>query len=383
MQNDGAGVPGRTSFPIEISREIRGGGDRIPDGAAAWLPGIAAGTDAEAATATVPLDRLHPPEVPLRRSTAEEKLWQLAESLESAGMLQPVVVRPHPRIPEHYEVVSGTRRLRAARQVGLTRIPVVCRNFDAGSSLEAALIENIQREDLNPLDTAEGYRRLMAEFGHSQESLARRLGVSRSHVANTLRMLNLPPEVQAMVREDKLSAGHARALLAAPRPKRLAERIITRNLSVRETERLVKGLQPAIPRHAGIDSPTAGLADAPVIHSPAVATADTAEHAATDRTDDDFAARLTRLLGCDVSVTRANGSFDLRIRFPHAPALAAFVRRVAAAFESAPDRAAAPRAAVAPPPREDGAAAETAAQAAPLNAASLGQLARDHGFPYP
>ncbi len=175
-----------------------------------------------------------------RTTFDEASLTELAESIKSAGLVQPVIVR---RSGKRYELIAGERRWRAARQVGLDTIPAVIRDVDDAGSLEMALIENISREDLNPIDTARAYSSLQEDFGITQEQLAGKLGRSRSTVANTLRLLELPDEVQELIESGKLSEGHGRALLAVsdrPRLKQLALNISSRGLSVRQAEQIVK-----------------------------------------------------------------------------------------------------------------------------------------------
>lgn len=170
----------------------------------------------------------------------EAALEELAASLKAVGIVQPVVVR---RQGDHYQIIAGERRWRAARLAGLKTLPAIIRQADDAQSLELALIENISREDLNPIDTARAYACLQEDFGATQEELAGRLGRSRSAIANTLRLLELPDEIQSMLGEGKLSEGHGRALLALSdrsRQRQLAARITARGLSVRQTEELVK-----------------------------------------------------------------------------------------------------------------------------------------------
>ena len=165
-------------------------------------------------------------------------LDELAESIRARGVLQPILARPHPTKPGHYQIVAGERRWRAAQQAGLHEIPVLIRSLSEAEAMAAALVENLQRQDLNALEEADGYRRLINEFGLTQETLGQAVGKSRSHVANTLRLLNLPAAVQALVHNGALSAGHARALLAHHDPAKAALAVIARGLSVRQTEAL-------------------------------------------------------------------------------------------------------------------------------------------------
>ncbi|MDW7650887.1 MAG: ParB/RepB/Spo0J family partition protein [Bacillota bacterium] len=172
-----------------------------------------------------------------RKHFNEEKLAELAQSVERHGILQPLIVRP---AGDGFELVAGERRLRAAKMVGLERVPVVVRPLTDREMSEIALIENLQREDLNPLEEADAYRRLMDEFGYTQEQLAERVGKSRSAVANTLRLTSLHPDVRLEVAAGRLSEGHARAILALPLEKQpaAAAKAVELGLSVRETERL-------------------------------------------------------------------------------------------------------------------------------------------------
>ncbi|WP_425097782.1 ParB/RepB/Spo0J family partition protein [Tropicibacter sp. S64] len=188
----------------------------------------------------VPIERVVPnPDQP-RRTFTEAQLHELAESIRTKGIIQPLIVRQNPRDPEQFEIVAGERRWRAAQIVQLHEIPVLVRDFDDTEVLEVAIIENIQRADLNAIEEAAGYRQLMFKFGHTQEKLAEALGKSRSHIANLMRLLNLPDTVQDMVVKGDLSAGHARTLVTAPNPESLARTIVEKGLSVRAAEKLVK-----------------------------------------------------------------------------------------------------------------------------------------------
>ena len=185
----------------------------------------------------VPVENLHPnPDQP-RRDFAEDALLELAESLRQKGVIQPLIVRPHGE-PGHYQIVAGERRWRAAQLAQIHDLPVLIRELDDTEVLEVAIIENIQRADLNALEEALGYRQLMERFGHTQEKLAEALSKSRSHIANLLRLLQLPDEVQTLLRGGQLTAGHARALVTSPNAAELARQIVTKGLSVREAERL-------------------------------------------------------------------------------------------------------------------------------------------------
>ena len=195
---------------------------------------------------TVPIERVAPnPDQP-RRSFETEKLDDLANSIREKGIIQPLIVRPHPEKDGSFEIVAGERRWRAAQQANLHEVPVIIKEFSDTEVLEVAIIENIQRADLNPVEEAAGYRQLIDKFGHTQEKLAQALGKSRSHIANQMRLLGLPEEVRKMLSEGKLSSGHARALITSEDPVRLAREIVKKGLSVRAAEKLAKkGSEPA------------------------------------------------------------------------------------------------------------------------------------------
>ena len=200
---------------------------------------------------TVPIEAIRPSPFQPRRRFAEAELDGLVQSIREKGIVQPLLVRPVDDLVDNivadsgapgaeFELVAGERRWRAAQRAGLHEVPVVIRPFGDSEVLEIALVENLQREDLTPLEEAEAYSRLMQEFGHSQADVAETIGKSRSHVANTLRLLGLPPAVKRQLDEGALSAGHARALLAAPDPAALAGEVVRRGLNVRATELLVR-----------------------------------------------------------------------------------------------------------------------------------------------
>lgn len=190
---------------------------------------------------TVPITLVAPhPEQPRRRFD-DAALDELAASIEERGIIQPLVVRRH---GHEYQIVAGERRWRAAQRAGLHEVPVVVRDYTDAETFQIAIIENIQRQDLNAIEEAEAYRRLMAEFGHTQDALARTVHKSRSHVANLLRLLELPSKVQTMVLDDSLSMGHARALIGADDPVALADHVVARGLTVRQTEKLASSEKP-------------------------------------------------------------------------------------------------------------------------------------------
>jgi len=187
----------------------------------------------------VAVENLAPNPYQPRRDFAPEALEDLAASIRQKGVLQPLIVRPT-GVEGKYEIVAGERRWRAAQIAQLHDLPVLVREFDDTEVLEVAIIENIQRADLNAIEEAAGFRQLMDRFGHTQEKIAEALSKSRSHIANLLRLLQLPMDVQTYIREGKLSSGHARALITTPNPSELARHVIERNLTVRETEALAR-----------------------------------------------------------------------------------------------------------------------------------------------
>lgn len=188
----------------------------------------------------IAIDRIEPnPDQP-RRTFTEEALKELAASIREKGVIQPLILRRSPKNPDAFEIVAGERRWRAAQRARLHEVPAIVRELDDTEVLEIAIIENIQRADLNAVEEAAGYRQLMDRFGHTQEKLAEALGKSRSHIANLLRLLTLPDVVLEMLREGHLSAGHARALVTAEDPVGLARIAVKKGLSVRQVEAMAK-----------------------------------------------------------------------------------------------------------------------------------------------
>jgi ParB family chromosome partitioning protein len=173
--------------------------------------------------------------------TTFENIDVLVESVRQFGLLQPILVRPIADQPDTYEIIAGERRWRAAQKAQLHEVPVVIRTLDDLDTLQLALVENLQRTDLTAIDEAQGYRRLISDFKQTQEDVARTMGKSRPHIANTLRLLDLPETVRDMIRRDELSAGHGRALLAFPDPEAMAKRAVAEKLNVRDLEHLASG----------------------------------------------------------------------------------------------------------------------------------------------
>lgn len=192
----------------------------------------------------LPIGLLSPGPFQPRRIFAEDDIASLAESIRARGILQPILVREAPDQPGQYQIIAGERRWRAAQRARLHDVPVLVRDLGDEEALEVALVENIQRTDLNTLEEAEGYRRLMDEFSHTQESLSRVIGKSRAHIANTLRLLTLPDAVKKLLEGGDLSAGHARTLVGLENAVALAEQIVKRGLNVRQTEKLVRRKGP-------------------------------------------------------------------------------------------------------------------------------------------
>jgi ParB family chromosome partitioning protein len=210
-----------------------------------------------AAGMLVAVDRIRPNPAQPRRRFDEAEMAELARSIRTKGILQPIIVRPDPGHPGSFQIVAGERRWRAAQLAQLHEMPALVRDLSDSEVLELGIVENIQRADLNPVEEATGYRQLMDRFGHTQEKLAEAMGKSRSHIANLLRLLTLPEEVLTWLREGRLTAGHARALVTAPDPAGLAAELIRRGLSVRDAERMARAAQ-APARPAGKDKAAEG-----------------------------------------------------------------------------------------------------------------------------
>ncbi|MEO1505507.1 MAG: ParB/RepB/Spo0J family partition protein [Pseudomonadota bacterium] len=203
----------------------------------------------------VPIDAIEPNADQPRKHFDETELSELADSIRQKGVLQPILVRPLSGAVGRFEIVAGERRWRAAQRANLHEVPVVKRELDDIEALEIAIIENVQRSDLNPIEEALGYRQLMDKYNYTQDALAQGVGKSRSHIANILRLNNLPPKVQQMVQQGELSAGHARAMLTANDPTSLAMTAVSKNWSVRDVEKAVKAgtTQKAAPSKKAVE----------------------------------------------------------------------------------------------------------------------------------
>ena len=232
----------------------------------------------------VPIDLVRAGKFNPRKDFREEELAELAESIRQKGLVQPIVVRPDPA-GGGYEIVAGERRWRAAQRAHLHQVPVIIRELSDQDALELAIIENVQRADLNAIEEAGGYRELMERFGYTQDQLAESIGKSRSHLANMLRLLKLPQGVQEFVRHGRLTAGHARALVGRDDAEVLANRIVTEGLNVREVEALVQ-----------VDA-GAGAANANSTRQPREKDPDTRA----------FEKELTDVLGLKVEIKRGSG----------------------------------------------------------------------------
>lgn len=216
------------------------------------------GRDPDQSPRSLPITALEPGPFQPRGAISEPELADLTASIRAHGVLQPILVRPKPGKAGTYQIIGGERRWRAAQLAQLHDVPVVVHELDDRTAMAAALVENLQRQDLNALEEAEGYQRLIREFGLTQDSLGQSVGKSRSHVANTLRLLGLPVPVRDMLRDGRLTAGHARALLTAPDPARLAAMVVAKGLNVRQAEALAA--QP--PRDVAIERPNDPDSDA-------------------------------------------------------------------------------------------------------------------------
>jgi ParB family chromosome partitioning protein len=237
---------------------------------------------------TLYLDQIVPNPGQPRTHFDDSELAQLAESIRENGVLQPILVRPAPDGSDNYQIIAGERRWRAAQRASCHEVPVIIRQLDDNKALEIALVENLQRHDLNPIEEARAYRRLMTEFGDTQEAIAQRIGKSRSHLANTLRLLGLPDRVQGWVEAGELQAGHGRAILSAEDPLTLAVKVRQEGLSVRQTELLAKG---------------------------AVKKTEVGQSGTLDLDTQNFERVLTTLFGLKVLIKGSGQSGEVRIRY--------------------------------------------------------------------
>jgi ParB family chromosome partitioning protein len=245
---------------------------------------------------------LSPGRFQTRERIRQEDIDALANSIRAHGILQPIVVRRRPTAEEAYEIIAGERRWRAAQQAGLAEVPVVVLGLSDQDAMEVAIIENLQRQDLSPLEEAEGYRRLLEDFGRTQDDVARAAGKSRSHIANTLRLMKLPASVKQLLNDGELSAGHARALLNAPNPEFAAASVVARGLNVRQTEDYVAKAAAGRP--------------------------DKAPPTPKDRDIEALESELTALLGMKCRINYRDERGSLRIRFKDLSSLGQLIGRL-------------------------------------------------------
>jgi ParB family chromosome partitioning protein len=216
-------------------------GPRLGRGLAALMGEVATRADPQSdqpGIRAIGIDMLQPGPFQPRGPMDADALAELTDSIRARGVLQPLLVRAHPQAEGQYQIIAGERRWRAAAAAGLHEVPALVRALSDADAMAAALVENLQREDLNAIEEAQGYARLRDEFGMTQEALAQAIGKSRGHIGNTMRLLNLPDRVQGFIRDGVLSAGHARALLTHPEPEKAAMAVVAGNLTVRQTEAL-------------------------------------------------------------------------------------------------------------------------------------------------
>lgn len=232
------------------------GGDDVP--VTSEPAATAAASGAGHAQRHAPIEFLHPGKFQPRSIFDEEGLENLAQSIRENGVLQPILVRDHPSRKSEFEIVAGERRWRAAQLAQLHQVPIVLRSLSDRDVLEIAIIENVQRQDLSPLEEATGYQRLMEEFSYTQEQLAERIGKSRPHIANMLRLLDLPSAVRDLLASGDLTTGHARALIKADDPVALASQVVAQGLNVRQTEKLAQEHKPGIKTNGQADKTAAG-----------------------------------------------------------------------------------------------------------------------------
>jgi len=282
---------------------------RLGRGLAVLLGDTAPRADAEQSVTVdaIPIDQIDPNPFQPRTDFDGAELESLAESIRVQGVLQPILVRSHPTTVDRFQIVAGERRFRAAVLAGLTEIPAILRETDDSDTAVVALVENLQRQDLNAIEEAEGFQRLLQDFGLTHESLGYAVSKSRSHIGNSVRLLRLPDSIKREVRSGGLSSGHARALLNCPNPEALADQVIKQAMSVRQTEILVakkiaaRGA-PRQPRPAKLD----------------VA---------------DMERRVSDVLGCRVSITtNRRGGGDLSIQFGNLYQLEDLVARLVGDF---------------------------------------------------
>ncbi len=246
----------------DLGQDFKGGGRKrgLGRGLSSLIPDSPTSSDSStvAGVKAVPIEFLKPSAFQPRRRFADDEIDGLADSIRAKGVMQPLLVRKAPDNNQLYEIIAGERRWRAAQRAGLHELPVLVRDLSDRDTLEVALLENVQREDLSPLEEAEGYQRLIDEFGHTQQELADTIGKSRSHIANLLRLLLLPTAIRTLLDSGALSAGHARALINGNDPAELAKIVVSKGLNVRQTEMLVRREKEGNKSTLSLTSPTIG-----------------------------------------------------------------------------------------------------------------------------
>jgi len=283
---------------VDAAREM----ESAADGASRSLSGVR----------TIPIELIEPnPDQP-RKTFNEAELSELAESIAEKGLIQPLLVRPMPGATERYQIVAGERRWRAAQKARLHEAPCVVRELTDRETLEIAIVENVQRSDLNAVEEARALRQLVESFGHTQEDVARALGKSRAHVANTLRLLALPSKVLDRLAAGEISAGHARAVATAPDPVALVDEIVAKGLSVRAAEALARKSSGRSERKGGAQPPRSE------------------KDADTRALEADLAARL----GLDVEIVHAGERGEVRVRFETLEQLDEICRRLSQGVQS-------------------------------------------------
>lgn len=291
-----------TAATVEKKKLGRGLGALLSDSE----PSVA--VSAPSGEQTLPVTLLEPSNLQPRHYFDEELIKALSESIRAQGVLQPLLVRQKADGSGRYEIIAGERRWRASQLAGLTEVPVVIRNLEDGKALEVAIVENVQRSDLNPVDEAAGYLRLVNEFNYTHEDMARVTGKSRSHITNLLRLLSLPESIKGLLAKGDISMGHARALLPLNESERQAEcvsEVVKKNLSVRETEDMVRK-----------------------VAEEEQGTRTRRTRATKDMATKELEARLSKKLGVEVSITQKDGAGVLRLPFSSQLALADILQKM-------------------------------------------------------
>lgn len=287
--------------------EVEGVGLAAPEETSA--SSTTSGGSKSGAVSEFALSDIRPNPAQPRRTFSETELEELAASIRQRGVLQPILLRPDPDTPNQYQIVAGERRWRAAQRAGISTIPAVVRDLDELQLLEVGIIENVQREDLNPIEEAEAYGALIKRFGRTQEDLAESVGKSRAHIANTMRLLNLGESSREHLRQGRISAGHARAALGAPDPDPVVDMAVAKGMSVRDVEALVKRLKDG----SALDT-----------------VAKRVNQNSKDVDTEALEADLARVLGLKVDIRQGLSGGELRIKYGDLEQLDELCRRLTA-----------------------------------------------------